>query len=283
VNKLVLSKTGDIANFIEWLERFKGDISKDSLIIEIDTDMQKLISKTFSDDKGLVRYSEISFKDAGFEITKKADDLKNRILLGIFLILPKFIYVVKSFETAEQFTMTIEYDMMQVAGANQWCATAVTFKSKSLKMKIPGSSVNALEMTPLSDDVFNTKVWNAPDPIKITVSPETLKNMVSFSDIFAKTNKMTNYMEFYTKSEDGVKNIYVRDPDQDSYDYNLGPIEDQTIQNDIIIPIYRERFLLTVNKAFDETTIIISSTNANRVLIELKGGNTKTIIAKVNR
>ena len=90
-------------------------------------------------------------------------------------------------------------------------------------------------------------------------------------------------MEFYTKSLDDGVYMFVRDPKQDTYDYQLCMIDEGTSVAPVTLPIYREKFLLSVKNAFDETKIIISTSTPNRLLIELKGGNTKTIIAKVNR
>lgn len=282
MKKLIFKKSGELTNFIEWLDRFSGEISHDSLVIEIDPTEQVFISKTYSDDKSLVRYSKISFIDANLEISKKEEDLHSRVLVGIFLILPKFIKAIKTFATADDFQMSIDYDMLMMGTSEKWCATSVTFKSKTLKMKIPGSSISAGEMNPLSDEVFLNKVWVAPDPISVTLSADLLKNLVSISDIFANADKMKNFMEFYTKNVDGTPMMFVRDPDENAYDYELGPIEGD-LKNDVVIPIYRDKFLLSVKNAYDETKIIISTKTPNRVLIELKGGDTKTIIARVNR
>lgn len=283
MENITFQNTGTIDNLVGWLERFKGEISKDSLIIEVDPKMKAFISKTYSDDKSLVRYSQISFTDANLEIKEQSEDSNQRILIGIYMILPKFIDAIKTFATADNFTLSVDYDIQTVAGADKWCAMTINLKSKSLKMKIPGSSIGAVEMNPLSDEMFFNKVWVAPDPTSATLSPELLKNLVAISDIFATSEKKKNYMEFYTKDlEDGTY-MFVRDPEQETYDYQLCMIDEGTSKDPVSLPIYREKFLLSVKNAFDETKIIISPKTPNRLLIELKGGNTKTIIAKVNR
>ena len=280
---ITFQATGPIDKLVEWLERFKGEISKDSLIIEVDTKVSAFIAKTYSDDKSLVRYSQISFADANLEVKKQSEQSGQRILIGIYLILSKFIDAIKTFATSETFTLSVDYDVQTVAGAEKWCAMTINLKSKSLKMKIPGSSIGAVEMNPLSDETFMKKVWVAPDPVSVTVSVELLKNLVSISDIFASNEKKENFMEFYTKTLDDGTYMFVRDPKQDTYDYQLCMIDEGTSVAPVTLPIYREKFLLSVKNAFDETKIIISTSTPNRLLIELKGGNTKTIIAKVNR
>jgi len=283
VEKIIFQKIAQLDNFIEWLKRFEGDISKDSLIIEVDQSKQHFIAKTYSDDKSLVRYSQISFEDAGFSIKEQSENSGQRILVGIFMILSRFIETVKTFDTSDKFTMTIEYDITSVAGVDKWCSKSVNFKSKSLKMKIPGSSVTAVEMNPLSDELFFNKVWVAPDPVSITISPDTIKNMLSISEIFLNKEKTKNYMEFYTKDTSEGKMMYVKEPEKDAFDYEIGKVNEGSATGDVTIPIYRDKFLLSVKNAFDETTITLSTKTPNRVLIELKGGNTKTIIARVNR
>jgi len=284
VENITFQNTGPIDSLVEWLVRFKGEISKDSLIIEVDPKAQAFISKTYSDDKSLVRYSQISFSDANLEVKKQSEDSGQRILVGIYMILPKVIEAFKTFATSENFSLSIDYDIQTVAGVEKWCATTINLKSKTLKMKIPGSSIGAVEMNPLSDDMFFKKVWVAPSPVSATISAELLMNLVSISDIFASQEKKDNYMEFYTKDLDDGKYMFVRDPKQETYDYELCKVdEDSYKETNVTLPIYREKFLLSVKNAFDETKIIISTATPNRLLIELKGGNTKTIIAKVNR
>lgn len=284
MENITFQNTGPIDKLVEWLERFKGEISKDSLIIEVDPKAQAFITKTYSDDKSLVRYSKISFTDANLAIKEQSEQSGQRILIGIYMILPKFIDAVKTFATSDTFTLSVDYDIQTVAGAEKWCAMTINLKSKSLKMKIPGSSIGAVEMNPLSDETFMKKVWVAPDPVSATVSPELLKNLVAISDIFASSEKKKNFMEFYTKKlEDGKTYMFVRDPEQDTYDYQLCEIDPETSENPVTLPIYREKLLLSVKNAFDETKFIVSTSTPNRLLIELKGGNTKTIIAKVNR
>ena len=283
MENITFQNSGPIDKLVEWLERFKGEISKDSLIIEVDPKAQLFISKTYSDDKSLVRYSQISFAEANLEIKKQSEESGQRILIGIYMILPKFIDAIKTFATSDSFTFSVDYDIQTVAGAEKWCAITINLKSKSLKMKIPGSSIGAVEMNPLSDETFMKRVWVAPDPVSATVSAELLKNLVAISKIFASSEKKKNLMEFYTKQLDDGTYMFVKDPDQETYDYQLCKIDDGSSESPVALPIYREKLLLSVDNAFDETKFIISTSTPNRLLIELKGGNTKTIIARVNR
>ena len=92
-------------------------------------------------------------------------------------------------------------------------------------------------------------------------------------------------MEFYTsENEDGKKILKVREPQNLSYDYELGELtEGSVLKEDFSISIYRDRFLLAVKNAFSDTELTISSSNPNRVLIKLGNGDTKTIIARVKK
>lgn len=286
MKNLVFTKTGDIQSFIDWLERFGGDISKDSIVIEVDTVNSVFVAKTFTSDRSLVRYSKISFADANFELTQKDDDLNSRVLVGIFLILTKFIKAIKTFATTNEFKMTITYDMLMIQNTEKWCSQAVVFESKTLKMQIPGSSISAIEMNPMTDETFDTKVWVAPEPVSVTLDADIIKNLVSVSDIFASSDKNSNVMEFYTKEEtedDGTKTpvMFVRDPEEHSYDYRLGNIEGE-LTRPVSLQIYREKFLLAIKNAYDTTTITVSVATPNRILMALTDGNTKTVIARLN-
>lgn len=286
MKNLVFTKTGDIQSFIDWLERFGGDISKDSIVIEVDTVNSVFVAKTFTSDRSLVRYSKISFADANFELTQKDDDLNSRVLVGIFLILTKFIKAIKTFATTNEFKMTITYDMLMIQNTEKWCSQAVVFESKTLKMQIPGSSISAIEMNPMTDETFDTKVWVAPEPVSVTLDADIIKNLVSVSDIFASSDKNSNVMEFYTKEEtedDETKTpvMFVRDPEEHSYDYRLGNIEGE-LTRPVSLQIYREKFLLAIKNAYDTTTITVSVATPNRILMALTDGNTKTVIARLN-
>jgi hypothetical protein len=115
VQKLIFKNSGPIDNFITWIERFKGDISANSLVIEIDPVKEMFISKTYAGDHSLVRYSQISFKDANLQVTSKKlsiegqpdAELSERVFIGIYAILPKFIEVLKTLATSKSFDLTV--------------------------------------------------------------------------------------------------------------------------------------------------------------------------------
>jgi hypothetical protein len=93
-------------------------------------------------------------------------------------------------------------------------------------------------------------------------------------------------MMFYTRTEeDGSRVLCVKDGNkEDSYDYVMGPVTTEKEDfADVSMTVYRDKFLLAVKNALDETTFSLSTEKANRLLIELKGGNTKTIIARLQQ
>lgn len=285
MEKIKFKKTQSIEKFIAWIERFKGEISGNALTIEIDFNVNKFISKTFTQDKSLVRYSEIGFEDAGFGVddVPPTFDRTQRLLFGT-IALDKFIGLLKIFETCENFTMTPSFESMDVKGEERLCVKSIAFKSKKLNMNCPGASIASTELIPLDDKTLNEKVMVTPDPIKVTVSGDLIKNVICISDIFLNAEKLKNYMEFYTTTdEEGKKILKVRDPENNSYDYVMGEIEGELVNGDIKLPIYRDRFLVATKNAYEETLITISSTRPNRILIQLASGETKTIIAMVNR
>ncbi len=283
MSKLLFSNDGAIDSFIGWLDRFKGEISKDSIIVEVDTVEQKFISKTYTEDKGLVRFSQISFADAHLAL-KECDDMVNgRILIGLFMVLPKFISVLKTINSSKEFSMELTFGNSTDKENNPIIAVErIMFKSESLTLRMPGCSVK--EIPYMSDERFFSKVWNAPKPISIVVSPETIKNIISISDIFVGANTMKNYMMFYTKTEKDKRVLCVKDGESDAYDYIIGEVTaEQPEWADFEMVVYRTKFLLAVKNALDETTFTISTEKFNRLCIELKGGNTKTIIARLQQ
>jgi hypothetical protein len=286
MSKLLFGNNGGIEPFISWLDRFKGEISRDSITIEVDTVGQMFISKTYTDDKGLVRFSQISFEDAHLELKEtEGHDGQSRILVGLFMVLPKFIEILKTINTATEFTIDMSFG--QSTDKENKPVLAVSefmFRSKTLTLRLPGCSVK--EIPYMNDETFFGKVWKAPTPIQITVTPDVIKNIISISDIYAKFNKQMNYMMFYTRTEeDGSRVLCVKDGNkEDSYDYVMGPVTTEKEDfADVSMTVYRDKFLLAVKNALDETTFSLSTEKANRLLIELKGGNTKTIIARLQQ
>lgn len=284
MEKIKFKKAQSIAKFLEWIEKFKGEISGNNLTIEMDFTEEKFISKTFTQDRSLVRSSKISFTDAGFEVVGIPDsfDKSKRVLFGT-ITLDKFISLLKIFETSGEFTMSPSFELEKVGETEAYCTRSILFKSKKLTMNCVGASIVSTGMTPLDDDTLNNRIMVCPEPVKVTVSGDLIKNIICISDIFLNAEQNKNYMEFYTTTdEEGKKVMKVCDPENGSYDYDLGEIEGD-LQKDIKLCIYRNRFLIAVKNMFEDTSFTISSQNPTRIIIQLNEGETKTVIAKCNR
>ena len=106
---LVFKNKGTTTGLSSWLKSFKE--IQTSLLIECDLQEQCFISKGFTSDHTVVKYSKISFEDAGLEVLNIKDNegvaysleewnskYKVRIKIGIFLILPRFISVIDLLE-----------------------------------------------------------------------------------------------------------------------------------------------------------------------------------------
>lgn len=271
--------------FSNWLKEFK-EISS-SIWIEADLGTKEFIAKVYTDDKALVRFSKISFNDAGYDLVQLKDDEKNfietldsRVGIGLFMILPKFIDVINTFAKVDH---SLEIDFSKIDDGYE--AQHITFKSKTLKMKVQCSSISEFEV--ISDDVFFNVVSKKADPVDVTVSAEAVKSLTSISSIFT-VDANRDYMEFYfTKDEDGTPLLNAKNPDASNagragaYDFTIGKLEDETGKDldSIHLDVMRSKFLIAVKNTSSDIIVTLSTdiTQSNRVIFT--NGNTITVIA----
>lgn len=283
------SKETDITPFIAWLNLFKGEkISDDSIVLEIDFEHKKFISKCFTAIKDIARYSEIDFNLAGFEISKKSDidnlDSSKRINIGIDRILGKFIDILKMMSTAETFKMIVNFDIREEEqNKSIYETTDVEFVSKTLKFKVKTASLDLF--TILTDDFFKTEMFTAPKAIKISITMDTIKNILSVSDIM---KSMSDHMIFYTrKDENENKCLFIQDS-KNTYNYKIGPViyeDDETVKDfdDIVAAVFRSNFLIITSNLNDTSLLFeISTEYPSRILITSDNGKTQSLIATVS-
>lgn len=285
--KLIFKNTGSTENFSNWLKQFK-DINP-SILIEIDTENQKFISKTYTEDKALVRYSFIPFDKCNLKLdsikdndNKKVKSLDKRIKAGIFMILPKFITVVDTFASVDHFIEFLFDEIVTEAGNHEYHSQAMVFKSKSLKMRVEDCSIQ--EFDEITDDVFFNKVCQTIDPVEINISTENIKNLINISNIFT-LDSYRDHMMFYI-TEDNMLNV--KNPEESlagrsgSYDYTIGKVdnpEDYNNLHDVKLNVLRSKFLMAVKNITEDFKLIISTDmiKANRIIFETS--NTTTVIA----
>lgn len=291
--ELVFKNAGSTSGFSNWLKPFK-DIQT-SLLIEADLANECFVSKGFKTDRTIVRYSKISFNDAGFEVLYIKDNEGNtysldewtknnteRIKIGIFLILGKFIQVVETFSETD-YKLSVIFDVYNNGSTEELHSQSLNFKSKSLKMKVKDCNISEFEY--VSDDLFFQRINVLTDAMSFDVSLDAIKNLISISSVFLTDNKR-DIIKFYTKiDEDSNKYaIYAYDQSNESYDYLLGYIKEGN-GVETSLPVYRSSFFDAVNTKLSGNNIVISLSNItnNKLRIETNDGTSYTVLSAVTQ
>lgn len=295
--KLILKSTGSTAGLVTWLKGFK-DIYP-SLLIEIDPDTNEFVAKNFTPVKSIVKYSKLSFDDAGLEVSKilgndgedfnwslnHDDQTDGRIKCGISDILPKFIDVVAMFaETDHEIIFTFDLNRNVVYKQSktkdqEYQVNNVTFKSMSLTMNVSGSQISDIFFK-CDDDTFLNRVCNIGSPSSFEVSIETLNNLMKISSVLTNAdNKGRDEIKFYSKEINGQRALYAFDASNKSYDYLLGYFTSGE-NGDTAIQIYKENFLKAVKGLNVESlTITLDTAGSSRLLMAAE--DAKIIIGAV--
>ena len=152
--KVLEFKAKNVRPFTSWLKRFAS--VDNSLLLEIDTDTQQFLAKTYNAEKSVVKFSKISFKESGLELEGKTNikELSNkRIRVGLYH-LPRLIKSIDHFLSSE-FSFGFKYE--DVIGENEGLAgTDIQLKNPILKMNIKCTSLHIFKY--ITDNVFLTKI-----------------------------------------------------------------------------------------------------------------------------
>jgi len=287
---LKLNLNGSAEPFISYLKSYLR--IRESLLLEIDTNIRAFVAKTFTEDKSSIRFSSIMFDDANVSIVSDDGEQERngtRIKVGILIQLKKFIQIVERLGSDvdekgnSNFNIEIDYDPLvnQKDGTTDFIATSISFKSDILRMRMDGFRIS--EFSYLSDEKFRDVVFNVEDPVKIEISASTINNIIKTSDI-VKIDVRKDAIIFY--AEGNV--LYVKDRglgnDAPNFVYKLGELD---IEPDykIEIPVTRDRFLKMLDKADENFNIIIGKTiiggkcEVDRVLFDATKSSTKIVIA----
>lgn len=291
--ELTFKNTGATTGFSNWLKSFK-DIQT-SLLIECDLQGEYFVSKGFTGDHTVVKYGKVSFADAGFELLVIKDNEGNsysleewnksyteRIKIGIFLILPKFIQVVDTFSETD-YKLTVQFDVFNNGTTNEFHAQFMNFKSKSLKMKVKDCNISEFEQ--VSDDLFFNRINILDKAMSFEVTLDAVKNLTSISSVFISDNKR-DIIKFYTKIDEDTNKyaLYAYDQSNEAYDYLLGYLKSGK-GVDASLPVYRANFLNAVNTKLGNGNVILSlsaKTN-NKLRIEAPDGTSYTVLSAVTQ
>ena len=289
---LKLNLNGSADPFINYLKSYLR--IRESLLLEIDTNLRAFVAKTFTEDKSSIRFSSISFNDANVSIVSdNGEDERNgsRIKVGILIQLKKFIQIVERLgsdvnEKGESnFNIEIDYEPFQNTNDKSvdFVTTSISFNSEILKMRMDGFRIS--ELTYLSDDKFKSVVFNATDVVSIEISSSTINSIIKTSDI-VKIDVRKDALVFY--NEDKI--LYVKDrgvgsDKKSNFVYKIGELDTEPLYP-INIPLTRDRFLKMLDKSDENFKIIIGKNtidgSVDRVLFDAVNSTTKIVIAAMN-
>lgn len=284
--ELQLKSIGSTARFVNWLRGFK-DIDS-SLLLEVDLKEQAFIAKSFPSSKAVVKYSKISFEEAGYELGKLKDNSGNdfdwsnregtasgRIMVGIYTILSKVTDVEAMYAETEH-DMIIAFDLckkvqyVQPSVSNpavvaEYQAETINLKSRALKMVIKCSKISEF-FEKCDDDTFINRVCKIASPTSFVVTPETIANLTKISSVFAIDK--TDGIKLYSKEEDGQLMLFAYNESNGSFDYLLGYYEDgETTPASILV--FKENFLnATKGLTGTDLRFTLDTAGSSRILIE---------------
>ena len=290
--KLKLNLNGSADPFINYLKSYLR--IRESLLLEIDTNLRAFVAKTFTEDRSSIRFSSISFDDANVSIVSdNGEEERNgsRIKVGILIQLKKFIQIVERLgsdvnEKGESnFNIEIDYEPFQNTNDKSvdFVTTSISFNSEILKMRMDGFRIS--ELTYLSDDTFKNYVFNATDAVSIEISSSTINSIIKTSDI-VKIDVRKDALVFY--NEDKI--LYVKDrgvgsDNKYNFVYKIGELDTEPLYP-INVPVTRDRFMKMLDKSDENFKIIIGKNtidgSVDRVLFDAVNSTTKIVIAAMN-
>ena len=289
---LKLNLNGSADPFINYLKSYLR--IRESLLLEIDTNLRAFVAKTFTEDRSSIRFSSISFNDANVSIVSdNGEDERNgsRIKVGILIQLKKFIQIVERLgsdvnEKGESnFNIEIDYEPFQNTNDKSvdFVTTSISFNSEILKMRMDGFRIS--ELTYLSDDTFKNYVFNATDAVSIEISSSTINSIIKTSDI-VKIDVRKDALVFY--NEDKI--LYVKDrgvgsDNKYNFVYKIGELDTEPLYP-INVPVTRDRFMKMLDKSDENFKIIIGKNtidgSVDRVLFDAVNSTTKIVIGSMN-
>lgn len=289
---LKLNLNGSADPFINYLKSYLR--IRESLLLEIDTNVRAFVAKTFTEDKSSIRFSSIMFDDANVSIVSDDDESErngSRVKVGILIQLKKFIQIVERLgsdvdkDGKSNFNIEIEYDRLQNQkdGSIDFIATSISFTSDLLKMRMDGFRIS--EFSYLSDETFRDVVFNVTDPVSVEVNSSVISNIIKTSDI-VKIDVRKDALVFYIEG----KTLYVKDrglgnDKKPNFVYKIGDVDSEPVYP-VSIPVTRDRFLKMLDKSDENFKIIIGKSAMNdtvdRILFDATTSTTKIVIAAMN-
>ena len=231
-------KAKNIRPFTSWLKRFSS--IDNSLLLEIDEVAQEFLAKTYNPVKSVVKFSRISFEDAGLELSSKPV-LKTRIKVGIYHI-PRLMKSLDHF-VSEEFYLGFKYDEMIGEDAGL-VGTNILLKNSSLKMNFTCAPLHIFKY--ISDNLFITNIAQINPDVSFEMPSLKIEKINSlcgldkeydFIDYKAKDNKFSvrgkTFELFLTEaSKETAISIYKNQFEKlDLENYNVDVCDERIVWN----------------------------------------------------
>lgn len=286
---------GNSEPLVSYLKNFAK--IRNSLLLEIDTEIKAFVAKIFTTDRSAIRFSSITFDECSISIV--SDNGKNRngarIKAGILIQLNKLIKILERFgsdvdnEGKSNFIIRVDYDIMNNNGADDFVATSIIFENDQLRMKMDGFKIS--ELIYLDDEKFKNDIFNVEDPVTLTLTPDTISSVVKTTDII-KVDAHSDIMCFYVKGKDVFicdRQIDVTAADTEpNFVYKIGLLDAEP-DYEISANILREKFIQMMDKVNCNYKLILGhrATGSgeyvvDRILMDSENGSTKVVIAIQN-
>lgn len=295
---LKFKSTGS-SKFVAWLKGFK-DISP-SLLLEVDLKEEAFVAVTYTAAKEIVKYSKITFEDAGYEFSCVEDkDEKvidwnsveptssNRIKCAIHQNDPNAKYLNKVIDVAALFSetdheMVISFDMCNNvryinsnADEKEYQGILIAWKSMSLDYNVACSRISE-NFGKCNDDIFFNHVCSINSPSKYEVSQETISNLDKISNLISSNDR--DKIKFYSKDVDSQLALYAFDADNSRYDYLLGYFTEGE-NNKVTINIFKRNFINAIKGISGDVIITMDTAGSTKMIIDNK--SSITVIGAAN-
>jgi hypothetical protein len=233
-------------NFINWLKKF--NIIEKSLLLEVDTNEKTFIAKSYNDEKSIIKFSKISFEEAGFMLNSKTTDF---IKLGIYSI----GQLIKSLNTfSENLTMTINYDTIKNDnGEDENAGLSILIKNDELKVKVECTSLNIFKY--ISDTLFKN-ICTTDEITRFDLSKEFIEKINNLLVL----DKDYKFFEFIIKNN----KVYIKGK---TFELELAENGDEKA----LLSIYKEQFEKidkeNYNVIFGDDKMVFSSYDTDTTIV----------------
>jgi len=236
--------------FTIYLNKF-ASIDK-SVLFEIDLDKQHFITKSPNEERSIVKYSVLTFNEAGFELKTK---LKCRIKIGIYNI-SKLIKIIEQFN--KEFELIIKYDEVISNNQTEYAATNIILSNNGLKFGLECTSLSIFKY--ISDDLYQNTIRKIDEIVSFDFNKEIIEKIRTYCVL----DKEYKLLEFFNKNN----NLYIKGK---MFEYLILPSSDMNIK----IPFYKEQF---EKVDLENYKLIIGS---DRMLFISNDTTTEILVSKV--